>query len=153
MGTNLDEQLGLRLQEEHKNLMQLTQVLKEHIAVISSSKRGPWLDGLRAAFDRLFAHIERCVAMKEKDGYLEVILKVRPALSTQVEAIKSEHGQMLKMGAAIRDELRTMRPEDNMLVGDACARVQRFMAVVDQHDQRENMIVLFALNQDLGGHH
>jgi hypothetical protein len=37
-----------------------------------------------------------------------------------------------------------------VLVADACARLQRFMAVVGQHEQRESMIVLFAFNQDLG---
>ena len=152
MGANLDEQLGLRLQEEHKTLMQLTQVLKEHIAVMPSANLGPWFHGLRIAFDRLYAHIERCMTMKEKDGYLEVILKERPSLSKQVAVIKSEHGQLLKMGAAIRNDLTATRPEDHMIVADACARVQRFMAVVDQHEQRENMLVLFALNQDLGGH-
>lgn len=152
MSANLDEQLGLRLQEEHTTLMQLNQVLKEHIAVMPNANLGNWLAGLRVAFDRLYAHIERCMTMKEKDGYLEVILKDRPSLSKQVAAIKSEHGQLLKLGAAIRDELATMRPEDHLIVGDACARTQRFMAIVDQHDQRENMIVLFALNQDLGGH-
>lgn len=152
MGANLDEQLGLRLQEEHKTLMQLTQVLKEHIAVMPSANLGPWFQGLRVAYDRLYAHVERCVAMKEKDGYLEVILKERPTLSKQVASIKSEHGQLLKMGQTVHDELAATRPEDYLLIGEACARVQRFISVVAQHDQRENMIVLFALNQDLGGY-
>ncbi|HPM23189.1 MAG TPA: hemerythrin domain-containing protein [Phycisphaerae bacterium] len=152
MSSNLDDQLGLRLQEEHKALLQLSQVLKEHIAAMPSMHSAQWLDGLRAAFDRLQAHIERCIAMKEKDGYLGVILKERPTLARQVESIQSEHGQLLRMGEAIRNDLAATRPEDHVLVGDACARVQRFMAIVAQHEQRENMIVMFAFNQDLGGH-
>jgi hemerythrin-like domain-containing protein len=152
MSSNLDDQLGLRLQEEHKALLQLSQVLKEHIAAMPSMHSAQWLDGLRAAFDRLQAHIERCIAMKEKDGYLGVILKERPTLARQVESIQSEHGQLLRMGEAIRNDLAATRPEAHVLVGDACARVQRFMAIVAQHEQRENMIVMFAFNQDLGGH-
>jgi hemerythrin-like domain-containing protein len=151
MATNLDEQVGLRLQDEHKALLKLSQVLKEHIAAQPSANLTPWLQGLRVAFDRLYAHIERCIAMKTKDGYLETMLKIRPTLARRVESIKSEHGQLLRMGEGIRNDLAALRPEEQVLVTDACARVQRFMAVLDQHEQRENMIVMFAFNQDLGG--
>jgi hemerythrin-like domain-containing protein len=150
LASNLDEQLGLRLQEEHKALLKLSQILKEHIAAQPRGNLTRWLQGLRVAFDRLYAHIERCIAMKTEDGYLETILKIRPTLTRQVESIKSEHGQLLRMGAGIRDDLTALRPEEQVLVADACARVQRFMSVVDQHEQRENMIVMFAFNQDLG---
>jgi hemerythrin-like domain-containing protein len=152
MGSNLDEDVGIRLQEEHRALMRLSQVLKEHIAGMPSVNIGPWLDGLRIAFDRLHAHIQRCIAMKEKDGYLETILKERPTLANQVEAIKGEHGQLLRMSEGIRNDLAATRPEDRVLVADASARVQRFMAIVAQHEQRENMIVMFAFNQDLGAY-
>jgi hemerythrin-like domain-containing protein len=152
MGSNLDEDVGSRLQEEHRALVQLSQVLKEHIAGMPSVNIGPWLNGLRIAFDRLHAHIQRCIAMKEKDGYLETILKERPTLAQQVEAIKAEHGQLLRMSEGIRNDLAATRPEDRVLVADACARVQRFMAIVAQHEQRENMIVMFAFNQDLGAY-
>ncbi|MEW6199375.1 MAG: hemerythrin domain-containing protein [Planctomycetota bacterium] len=152
MSGNLDEELGVRLQQEHQALVQLSQVLKEHIAAMPSVNITSWLDGLRAAFDRLHAHIQRCIEMKEKDGYLETILKERPTLAGQVQSLCSEHGQLLRMADGIRNDLATTRPEDRLLVADACARVQRFMAVVSQHEQRENMIVMFAFNQDLGAH-
>lgn len=152
MASNREEQLALRLQEEHRALHELGQVLKEHIAAIPTVPSAQWLDGLRAAFDRLHAHIQRCVEMKVKDGYLETILKDRPTLTKQVESIKSEHGQLLRMAEAIRNELAQARPEDRLLVADACARVQRYIAVVGQHEQREAMIVMFAYNQDIGGH-
>ncbi len=152
MAAEMDEQLALRLQEEHKALHELGQILREHIAATPTVESGQWLDGLRTAFDRLHAHIQRCIEMKSKDGYLETILNERPTLAVQVEAIKAEHGQLLKMADWIRNELASMRPEDRLLIADASARVQRFVAVVNQHEQRENMIVLFAFNQDLGSH-
>ena len=152
MASNLEEELGLRLQEEHKALLQLSQVLKSHIAAMPSANITQWLGGLRVAFDRLHAHIQRCIAMKEKDGYLETILKERPALTKQVESIKSEHGQLVRMGDGIRNDLLATRPEDRVLVDDMCARVERYMTIVTQHEQRENMIVMFAFNQDLGSY-
>jgi hemerythrin-like domain-containing protein len=147
-----EEELGLRLQEEHKALMQLSQVLKEHIAGQPNVSLSQWLEGLRVAFDRLQAHIERCVAMKTKDGYLDMILQQRPTLAKQVAGVQAEHGQLLRLGEGIRNDLAATRPEDRVLIGDLNARVLRYMAIVAQHEQRESMIVLFALNQDIGGH-
>ena len=152
MGSNLDEELGLRLQEEHKALLQLSQVLKAHIAAMPSANVASWLQGLRVAFDRLHAHVARCIAMKEKDGYLETILKERPALSRQIESVKAEHAQLLCLGEGIRSDLTATQPAERLLVDELCARVERYMAVVTQHEQRENMIVMFAFNQDLGAY-
>ncbi len=152
MPANREEELALRLQEEHRSLQQLSQVLKEHIASQPNVNLGQWLEGLRIAFERLHAHIQRCFAMKEKDGYLETVVNVRPPLSRQVEACKSEHEQLLRMGFGIRNDLAATRPENHVLIADACARVQRYLAVLAQHEQRENMIVLFAFNQDLGAY-
>jgi hemerythrin-like domain-containing protein len=152
MAGNMEEQLGLRLQEEHKALLQLSQVLKQHIAAQPVGDISQWLQGLRTAFDRLHAHIERCIEIKTKDGYLEMILSERPALARQVEALKNEHGQLLRMGEGIRTDLAALHPEESVLVADACVRVQRFMTVVTQHEQRENMMVMFAFNQDIGSY-
>lgn len=150
MVSDFDAQLGLRLQEEHKALLQLSQVLREHIAAMPTTDQGPWLSGLRVAFDRLHVHVERCIAMKTKNGYLETILRERPALTRQVEAVKREHGQILRLGEEIRASLQAIKSDENLLVVEACARVQRYMSIVTQHEQKENMIVLFAFNQDMG---
>ena len=152
MASNIDEELGQRLQVEHKALLQLSQVLRTHIAALPGGDAVQWLTGLRAAYDRLYAHVERCITMKEKDGYLATILQENPTLARQVEAIRGEHSQLLRMGDGLRKEMGAIRPADRVLIDDICARVQRFMAVVTQHEQRENMIVLFAFNQDLGSY-
>jgi hemerythrin-like domain-containing protein len=153
MAANWDEELGRKMQEEHKALFQLTQVLKEHIAASPAAGAGrEWLDGLVAGFERLHQHVKRTIKMKAEDGYLETILKERPTLAKQVEGIKAEHPQLLRMADAIRNDLMDVKPQDHLLIADACARIQRYMAVVGQHEQRESMVVLFAFNQDLGTH-
>lgn len=150
MPAEWESELGRRMQEEHKALHQLTQMLKEHIATTPTGSSAQWLDGLRVGFDRLHAHVKKTIAIKEQDGYLEAILKERPTLAKQVASIKAENGQLIKMADGIKADLADLRPEDRMLVADACARIQRYIAVVGQHEQRENMIVLFAFNQELG---
>lgn len=150
MSANWDEELGRRMQDEHKALHQLVQVLKEHIATTPGANSAQWLDALRAAFDRLHAHVKRSISIKEEDGYLETILRERPTLAKQVASIKAENDQLLRMADGIRHDLTGVRSEERLLVADACARIQRYMAVIGQHEQRENMIVLFAFNQELG---
>jgi hemerythrin-like domain-containing protein len=151
MSTEWDEELGRRMQEEHKVLHRLVQVLKEHIATTPGANGGQWLDALRAGYERLHEHIRRTIEIKEKDGYLESVLRVRPSLARQVASIRSENEQILRMAEDLKRDLAATRPEDRLLIADACARILRFIAVIGQHEQRENMIVLFAFNQDLGG--
>ena len=150
MAPQMDDQLGVRLQEEHKALVQLSRVMKEHIAAQPTGNNTEWLRGLRVAFDRLYAHIERSFDMKARDGYLETILEEQPSLARQVESIKNENTQILRLGASIRAEVETLAPAESIVVNEACARIQRFMTVVAQHEQRENMIFMFAFNQDIG---
>jgi len=150
MASTWDEELAPRMQQEHQAFLQLSQLLREHIAVMPAAPSAQWINGLRAGFQRLYTHIQRTIAIKEQDGYLQAILRERPTLTRQVEAIRNEHGQLLRMAAGSQAELAEIRPEDHVLVADACARLQRYMAVVGQHEQRESMIVLFAFNQDLG---
>ncbi|MEW6249363.1 MAG: hypothetical protein AB1716_01855, partial [Planctomycetota bacterium] len=80
MSTREDE-VALRLQEEHRALQQLSQVLREHIAAMPSVNLSHWLEGLRIAFERLHAHIQRCFAMKESESYLGAVVGLRPTLS------------------------------------------------------------------------
>ena len=149
--SQMEEELGLRLQEEHKALLQLCQVLREHIAAQPATITPAWLEGLRIAFERLHAHLQRSIGMKEKDGYLAAVVRMRPALVRRVEAIKRDNAQLLRMGFGIRNDLAAAHAEENVLVADLCARVLRYLGVVNEQEQRENMIVLFAFNQDLGG--
>jgi hypothetical protein len=146
-----EEEIGLRLQEEHRALLKLCQVVKAHIASQPQVDLGTWLDGLRVAFERLHAHVERCLDMKARDGYLATILQERPTFARRVAAIQAEQGQLLRMSESIRQDLAATKADEGLVVADLCARVERFITVVGQHEQRESLIVLFAFNQDIGG--
>jgi hemerythrin-like domain-containing protein len=145
-----DEQLGRRLQEERTALVQLGQVLRAHLATQPRPGDASWLDALRAGFDRLYAHVARTISMKEQDGYLEAILRHVPTLARQVASIRSENAQLLRLADGVRHDLGQFTPTDKLLLADATERILRFLDVLKQHEQRENMLVLFAFNQDLG---
>lgn len=151
MATGLDESIARRLQDEYRAQTQLVQLVREHAARMPGGGDGRWIDELRAAFDRLYAHIARTISMKEQDGYLETILKVRPTLARQVAEARAEHGQLLRLADSIRRDLSQLQMSDRLLIRDACDRLQRFAELLSHHEQRENMLALFAFNTELGG--
>ncbi len=145
-----DEQLGERLREERNALVQLGQVLRSHLAAPPRTGDQHWLDALRAGFDRLYAHVARTISMKEQDGYLEAILRHAPTLSRQVASMRAENAQLLRLADGLRRDLAAIAPPDRLLLADAGERIVRLLDLLKQHEQRENMAVLVAFNQDLG---
>jgi hemerythrin-like domain-containing protein len=144
------EELAEWMHREHEALIELNKILRKHIALMPEVNLDDWLHGLKTGFDRLRTHLERNFAAKEAGGYLSIVIEQRPTLAAQVESIRREHGEILRMAERILRDMENLAPEYRLLVGDISARVQRFMAVVNQHDQRENMITLLVYNQDIG---
>lgn len=151
MNPGIDEGVAQRLQDEHRVLAQLVQLVREHIARHPGGLDSTWLDALRAAFDRLYAHVARTISMKEQGGYLDSILRVRPTLARQVADARSENGQLLRLADSIRRDLSQAQATERLLVRDVCDRIQRYADHLGQHEQRENMLALFAFNTEFGG--
>jgi len=139
------------LRREHQALTALGKVLREHIALMPEAGAPDWLRGLRAAFERLRAHLEQNFAAQEKGRFFQNLLDLRPTLSKQVERLRREHTELLRMADRIRAELAEIDAADRLLAADLSARIQRFLAVVAQHEQRESTITLLVFNEELGG--
>lgn len=146
-----EQELAAWMQEQHKALLELSGLLREHIVSQPRIECKDWLHGLREAFKRLKAHLKVNFEMKRSGGYLAHVIEVRPTLSKQVERIRHEHDEILRLAEFISDELETVVCADRLLLADLAARIQRFIAVVSQHDQKEAMITMLVFNQDLGG--
>lgn len=144
------ERLARFLREEQRLQAELSQVIRQHIVQMPQANLGEWLEGLRLAFERLREHLARTYAAKEADGYLRMVTQLRPTLSRQVEEIQREHSEILHMAVRILSDLAETKADQKLLVADANARIQRFLAVIAQHEQKENMITLLVFNQDLG---
>jgi len=54
------------------------------------------------------------------------------------------------MAGRIQAELAEVGETDRLQSADLTARILRFVAIVTQHDQRENMLTLFVFNEDIG---
>ncbi len=153
MGTeNLSPgELAEWIRNEHQALSDLSRTIRQHIAAKPDLNLADWLRGLKAGFERLRTHLERHYAAKEQDGYLSMVIEQRPTLSNQVEKIRLEHDEILRLAERILRDVSDLQPDNLLLVADICARVQRFMAVVAEHDQREIMITMYVFSQDIGG--
>jgi hemerythrin-like domain-containing protein len=138
------------MREERETLIELNKILRQHIAAKPDVNLDEWLRGMRIGFERLQKHLERHFAAKEEDGYLSMVIEQRPTLSGQVEQMRNEHGEILHMGEQILRDLSELEPKNRLLLADACARIQRFIAVVADHDQREIMITMYVFSQDIG---
>lgn len=143
-------ELSQWMRKERDTLIELNKVLRQHIAAKPDVNLDEWLQGLRVGFGRLQKHLERHFAAKEADGYLGMVIEQRPTLSGQVEQMRKEHDEILHLSEHIVRDLSEMQPENRVLQADICARVQRFMAVVADHDQREIMITMYVFSQDIG---
>lgn len=144
------EELARWMRSEHETLVELSQVIREHIARQPHVNRGDWLRGLKAAFDRLVLHLQRNFDGQESGGYLRLVVEARPTLSQKVEGLRQEHVDLRRMAERLRTDLNETEVDTGLWLADICARIQRFIAVVAQHDQRENMIALLVLNEDIG---
>ena len=143
-------ELSQWMRKERDTLIELNKILRQHIAAKPDVNLDEWLRGMRVGFERLQKHLERHFAAKEADGYLGMVIEQRPTLSGQVEQMRNEHDEILHMGEQILRDLSELQPENRLLLADSGARIQRFMAVVADHDQREIMITMYVFSQDIG---
>lgn len=145
-----DRELAEQVASEHRSVAELGRIIREHLAVVPERNRAAWLDGFRNAFGRLRSHLQQSLGARETNGYLDMVMERRPTLARQVEGLLGEHPQLLQVANRIHEELSAVTPEQGLLLGDLAARTLRFLAIAAQHDQRENMITLFACSQDIG---
>lgn len=139
------------MRAEQDALRELNRLIRQHIASMPDVNLADWSLGLKAAFERLRVHIERDFAAKEEGGYLCVVTDLRPSLSRQVEGIRSEHEQILMLANRILADIAETTPEQRLLLDSICARIERFLTCVEEHDRREVMITLAVCSQDIGG--
>jgi hemerythrin-like domain-containing protein len=144
------EALAKWMQSEHQALQELNKLIRQHIADMPEINRADWLRGLTVAYERLRAHLQRHFAAKQEDGYLRAVVEMRPTLSTQVERMRREHDEILRMAEWILRDLSEVMPDNRLLIADIGVRIQRFMAVMAEHEQREVMITMYVFSQDIG---
>lgn len=145
------QELARWLRDEHEKVNELMALLREKVAAAPQTNQQKWIEGARRAFEHLRAHHIKHIALEEQDGYMATVVQRRPAVEREVERLAHEHGELRTIMDRIHDELDALRPEDHLLIRDCCARVHNLLSYVEHHENAENLLVLTAFTDDLGG--
>jgi hypothetical protein len=138
------------IQEEHAKVEELAHDLAELAVEPPASRRGVWLLELRERFERFRAHVIKHMAMEEEGGYMSEVLERRPTLTPEVQALRHEHGEIMRLLEFIHQSLETVTDEDRLIICDCCSRIRDVLSYGEQHVQRENLLVTSVFTQDIG---
>lgn len=119
---------------------------------IAESPRGDvnhWLDDLRARFGRFQGHVTEHMRIEEDGGYLKPVLENRPTLARQVDLLRDEHRQICVLMREIADSLGKLTANDHVLMRHCGGRIKNILSIIERHEDHENHMVLYSLNQEL----
>lgn len=145
-------ELAARMHDEHQKVDELAGVLSERVAHVPRSNQQHWIEAAREAFEHFRAHMTKHIAMEEHDGYMSAINELRPRLAGEVERLKREHHQILRLLNSVHAICEDVDPQDSLIIRDVCHRVQDILRYVEHHNQSENVLVLSAFHDDIGTH-
>ncbi len=141
---------GKWMREEHAKVAELSGKLRRKVAAVPRSGFEIWLGELRREFEHLRAHHSRHMAYEEEGGYLAPVLERRPTLSMEVERLRSEHAQLGRIMTALHATLAELSADDRLLLRDCCSRIGMLLSYIEEHEGRENLIVLSVFTNDIG---
>jgi hemerythrin-like domain-containing protein len=97
------------------------------------------------------SHMERMLALEERDGYMDSALERRPHLSRSAEALRHEHDEFREEIRLLVKLLEGVSPTDQNGVDSICDRTSRLLKKVDRHNKKETDILHEAIARDIGG--
>ncbi len=138
------------MRNEYDNVHELVAVLRAKISIEPRAHQQEWIEEVRRRFEHLRAHFVKHVALEEHEGYLKSVTARRPTLSPQVDKLRSEHNQIVRMMNDIHASLGHTGPDDHLLIADCRHRIEMLLSHLSQHEDRENLLITYVLTQDIG---
>lgn len=144
------EEIAQWMREEHKAVEELSQRLRDRVATVPRSGLKHWIEAAGAQLDDFQIHLNKHFGLEEAGGYLEAVVRRSPALSPQVDRLRHEHDEIVRILASIHRELVTLTDQDRILIEDCCCRVQNLLRYIKDHEEREDVIVVSVFTRDFG---
>jgi iron-sulfur cluster repair protein YtfE (RIC family) len=145
------QELARWIRDEHEVVRGLSERLQEKVAIIPQANRQKWIQELREAFDHLRAHLIKHFALEEQDGYMVPVVHRRPSLAREVERLAHEHGEVTRLLEGIHRAVHELMPENQLLIRDCARRLQNLLQYWERHESDENLLVITAFSEDIGG--
>jgi len=142
--------LAAWMREEHAKVDELAGGLSQCVAIVPRANEQAWIDDARTAFEHFRAHMTKHIALEEHGGYMSTVVEYRPQLNREVDRLKHEHREILRLLDAVHEIMIEIQPVDSLIIRDTCHRIQDILRYVDHHNQSENLMVLSAFHEDIG---
>lgn len=140
----------VRVRREHDRVNELSDQLRQKVAVVPRSGTAPWLASVRECFEHFRAHMYKHMALEERDGYMDAVVTRRPTLSPHVDRLRHEHVQFCRILDGLHTSFESLQPEERLLALDCCRRVEALLGYIQRHEDDENTLVGYAFTQDVG---
>ncbi|UCF33540.1 MAG: hemerythrin domain-containing protein [Phycisphaerales bacterium] len=138
------------IRDEHRRVQELADRLHERTGVAPRADFANWIEDVRDRFDHFRAHMVKHMALEESDGYMTAVKECRPTLANEVERLKREHNEMMKIMDSIHYAVHGLCEDDRLLMRDCCARIENLLSYIEHHDSEETLMVTSAFTRDLG---
>lgn len=143
-------ELARWLRREYGKVTDMTRLLQEKTALPVPENLAAWLPELRTEFERYRAHFIQQMALEERGGYLRPVTESYPHLERQIEDLRGEHEQIIRIMTRIHENLQELTERDRLRISDCCCRIQNLLRVVRDHECQENQVLSGVFIQDLG---
>lgn len=131
---------NIELRQLFRNVRQLTEESPPSIRL--------WVEALTALSDQLAFHF----SLEESYGYLDDTIGAEPRLKSVADELKAEHEMLyLWINDILDDAERLLYHEPHSLAAHKI--VERFVTFrerFDHHEQREELLILQSLGEDIG---
>ncbi len=148
------DQLGLaqRTFVEQNMLRQLMDALRVTLAqeerAGESAQRLATLRFIMQSFQR---HLERLMALEEDDGYLGWVVDENPRLDRRVAALRDDHDRFRDASQRVLERLGRISDADRSELDPACEELMQLLRMLDEHREREGVLIQEAVVRDGGG--
>ena len=137
---------------EHEALKHITSALRTvmdwHPTGNDFSRKLSSLRFIAQSFQR---HLERLMALKEQDGYMEGPLAEKPNLAEKAAALLVEHDQFDESLHRLMLKLEHVASTDKQAIDKACLDLEELLIKLDDHHRREAELMQEAYLRDDGG--
>lgn len=96
-------------------------------------------------------HLERLMKLEELDGYMDIVLELKPFLSSRVASLKHDHDAFRRNLAHLLHRLARVAAKDHHTLETICHDFVEFLDRLDSHHRREAKLFHEVFEQEEGG--
>jgi predicted nucleic acid-binding Zn-ribbon protein len=140
---------------ENKHVSPVEALRQAHVALLedltdlenaANSYLGTDSAAMLSRLERTRTHITEHFRFEEQNGYMADVLQREPNLARTIEQLRDEHHKLALKLDGLLEQMRSGQPLEEA-VRD---QVRSWIESVRQHEARENSLVQYAFNVDLG---